>query len=327
MEKQKVYLDYNEIAERVKDMLPTIYAQSLGGVVICLGGGSMLGMHLANLLKVPYSFITYNPFTIQPMWLGAPLKGERLLVVTDYSGTEAFLAKKLLEHEGYSPYFCTVYKDENGKIEPEFTIYDNTGLYQEIILPWENSFELDKALSLEKYKEQNTEVNPFGDGLTKRGINSLSKPTLDSMYIKDKAYWFISKASFRQAKIAPNDDYLLLDILPEPLTRHELANKVNIVSKQEGFNHIVVEDQTTAIVLSSMYQNLNIYLLINGTLVKIKATRAKANQEYQNQLAQRRQYQLSMQQQTKQDTKTEDTTKPKETGNKKRRGFFSLGKA
>lgn len=272
--KQKLHLDYNTIAEKLKLMMPNLYSQGFEGIVICLSGGCMAGMHLVQVMNLPYSFITYNPFTSQPIWLSASLNTQRILVVTETAGTEALLTKNMLENAGHQPYFLSMYKDENSLFNPEFCLVDNTGLFQDVILPWDNSFDYKESVSVNMLAEEG--VIEIKQG-TETPLKERKNP--EDVYIKDKTYWFLSDKTFNHRIIAPDDDYTITDLKDNTLTRQDILVQVGKVHK-EGYLHIVVEDQILAVVLSSTYSKASIYLYTSNKLIKINASIAKSQVEY-----------------------------------------------
>lgn len=266
----QLHLDYNTIADSAKELLPDLYEYELEGVAIEVNGGSMLGMHLAHLLNLPYSFITYHPQTIEPLWLGAPLRTKRILVVTDYASESALHIKTMLDKEGYEVYFFSIYQDEISKVQSDFLIYDNTGMYQEVVVPWRQDFVppeveyLDTSIdgtSTSDVRKANLRFNKQED------LSELIGPT----------YWFLTKRNIPNANInLSEDEMLILDSTTKPpLEKEALAKRIGVAIRKEKFRNIVVEDMTNSIVVASMYPEANIYLLVSSTLIRVKAKAVK----------------------------------------------------
>lgn len=263
---KEIHIDYNTIADSVKEVIPEIFSYGIDAIAIEVNGGQMLGMHIAHLLKLPYSFITYSPVTKEPIWLGSEVREERILVVSAYNNTNALRIKKFLEDRNKKPFFINVYIDSSTQLEPDFALYDNRGKQQVVVLPWQSNF---KPPLVYKNTTLDTNLTTTEEVLEKVKTKGL---------LKGKTSWYISKSKLSFFSIGIDDILTVTDTGVYSEKRLEgrlLVNKVLQETSESNIKNIVVMDTTIAIVLSLLLKEIKVHALVEDTLVCIDAEEVK----------------------------------------------------
>lgn len=260
--RKKVYIDYNTIAEATSNMVMDIFSYDIEAIGIDVNGGQMLGMHIANLLKTPYSFITYYPKTGEPIWLGSEVQQKRILIVTDYNNKNSLRIKEKFEKRGKKVFFLTIVKDERSTVDPDFVVYDNTDKQQDIIMPWSPD-----------YKRPNIEykIQDELDDIVKTPTNKeVYEKVNDKGTLKGKTWWYVSKSSIKTLKVGYEDELTVVDIGENEKTwlkGRALISKIMQDMESNKCKNIVLEDINTSIVLSLMLKGVKVHVKIQGTLV------------------------------------------------------------